>query len=272
MSKNTEEQCDNLIYLYWRIMLQVPESTPRIALVAETATMRTKWRVWQEKLLLVKRLQRQKTTSLARLVYEEQVKLGWPGLAEEASKICVTIGLPDINMCKVKKEDIHNAIFFNHLKDLKDNLKDSKKLEKIVHQDYCKEQEYLHGKSLDCIRTQFRIRTEMLESFKDNYRSKNRTLDRGEEDDDPGLQCQYCDLTEPARDSQAHCLQCPAWGHLRQDLDLTFMEDMVSYFRRVMEARADLEEEERKRRRKEREEKEKRRKEQARPNKRRGRD
>jgi hypothetical protein len=96
MSKKTEEQCDDLIYLFWRIMIQVPEITPRISLIVETVTMRTKWRVWQEKLLQVKRLQKQKTTSLERLVYEEQVKLGWPGLAEEASKICTTIGLQDI--------------------------------------------------------------------------------------------------------------------------------------------------------------------------------
>ena len=56
-------------------------------------TMRAKWRVWQEKLLLVKRLQRQKPSSRSRVMYEEQVKLGWPGLAEETRNICAEIGL-----------------------------------------------------------------------------------------------------------------------------------------------------------------------------------
>ena len=32
--------------------------------------------------------------------------------------------------------------------------------------------------------------------------------------------------------------------HLRVDLDLTFMENMVTYFRRVLQARADRKEEE----------------------------
>ena len=32
----------------------------------------------------------------------------------------------------------------------------------------------------------------MCEAFKDNYRSKYRTLERGEEDKDPGLTCEDC--------------------------------------------------------------------------------
>ena len=164
-------------------------------------------------------------------------------------------------MFKTKKEDILNAVFYNHYKDLKEQLGDSKKLKKVANEDYSKEQGYMHDKSVDRVRTQFRMRTEMMESFKDNFRAKHRTLERGEEERDPGLQCIYCKSTEHARDSQAHCLRCPAWSDLRTDLDLTFMEDLVTYFRRVLKARTDREEEERKKRRDERKEEEKRRKE-----------
>ena len=48
ISKQTEEQCDNLINLYWRLVLKVPENTPKISLISETATMRTKWRIWKD--------------------------------------------------------------------------------------------------------------------------------------------------------------------------------------------------------------------------------
>ena len=132
--------------------------------------MRTKWRVWQEKLFVIKRLQKQKVASMSRMVYEQQVQLGWPGLAEEGKQICNTLGLQDINLFKVKKEEITHAVFTNHYKDLKDKLKDSKKMNRISHEDYTREQSYIHGKSVDRIRTEFRIRSEMLESFKDNYR------------------------------------------------------------------------------------------------------
>ena len=61
----------------------------------------------------------------------------------------------------------------------------------------------------------------MMESFKDNYRAKHRTLERGEEDRDPGLKCTYCESAEHALDSQAHCLRCTALSDLRTDLHLT---------------------------------------------------
>ena len=125
----------------------------------------------------------------------------------------------------------------------------------------------MQGKSVDRSRTEFRIRTEMVKAFKDNFRSKYRTLDS--EDSDPGLLCNDCNTTPGERDNQAHCLRCPAWRELRKDLDLTFMKDVVTYFQRVLKARTEKEEEERKKRRIEREEEQKRRKEQGvRPEKR----
>ena len=53
----------------------------------------------------------------------------WPGLAEEGSKICTTLGLQDINKFKTKKEYILKAVFYNHYKDLKEQLGDSVQIE-----------------------------------------------------------------------------------------------------------------------------------------------
>ena len=78
----------------------------------------------------------------------------------------------------------------------------------------------------------------MLEHFKDDYSSKYGTMQRGQEENGPGLICQECqDEPPPARDSQVHCLVCPAWTHLREDLDLTdirCIDDMVTFFQRVI--------------------------------------
>ena len=63
-------------------------------------------------------------------------------------------------------------------------------------------------------------------------------------------------MSSPARDSQVHCLSCPAWAHLREDLDMTDMrriEDMVVYFQRVMKEREEKDDKEKKRRKKGRE-------------------
>ena len=56
IKKATEEECDSMIYLYWRVMFKVPEGTPKVALIAETATLRTGWRIWELKILMVMRL------------------------------------------------------------------------------------------------------------------------------------------------------------------------------------------------------------------------
>ena len=50
-------------------------------------------RVWQEKILLA--IWQQEEGSLAREVLEEQVRMGWPGLAREVQEICQKTGLPD---------------------------------------------------------------------------------------------------------------------------------------------------------------------------------
>ena len=67
--------------------------------------------------------------------------------------------------------------------------------------------------------------------------NKYRQKERGEEDSDPGLQCGDC-LAPNTRDTQAHCLSCPAWKHERTGLDLEDIEDLVTYFRRVLEGRS----------------------------------
>ena len=81
------------------------------------------------------------------------------------------------------------------------------KLETIKHQDFTKMHPHMKDRSIDTYRTKFRLRTEMLEPFKDNFRRKYRTLERGQEEN-PGLRYQDFqdsqdsqDKPPPARDS-----------------------------------------------------------------------
>ena len=119
--------------------------------------------------MLVKRLQNQNITSPTRMVYEEQLRLGWPGLAEEVKKICSEVGLPDVNLIEVKKEKVKEMIYYHHYKDMKEQIQRSSKLDKIKHEDFRKEQSYMEDRSIDRCRTKFWIRTEMMKTFKDNF-------------------------------------------------------------------------------------------------------
>ena len=234
VKKKTEDQCDDLIYMYWKVMYKVPDSTPRVGLIAETSTIRSKWRIWREKLMFARRLQQMDRSVLARMIYEKQLQLGLPGLAKEVKEICESINIPDINLSHVRKEKIDEHIFFHHYKDMKEMMSNSKKMDKIKHEDFRKEQEYMNSKSIESSRTQLRLRLEMVETFRDNYRSKYRTLDRGEEDRDPGLLCSHCGQ---CRDTQSHCIVCPAWEEARDRLDLSCISDMVIFYQRVLKGR-----------------------------------
>ena len=168
IDKRTEDLCDELLYIYWRVIFAVPDGTPKISLLAESGTIRTKWRVWIEKIQLVNRIHKQDPNSLVRKVYIEQLQQGWPGLVVEVTNICKEIGIPDVNRNIVQKDKIKEAVFYHHYKDLKENIYKYKKLDSIKHQDFTIMQPYMKDKSIDKCRTQFRLRTEMLKGFKDN--------------------------------------------------------------------------------------------------------
>ena len=109
---------------------------------------------------------------LARQVYEKQLQLGIPGLAKEVTDIFEIIKIHNINTFQVKKETIEEHVFYHHYKDMKENMEQSKKMEKIKHEDFRKEQDYMDSRLLDSCRTQLKVRLEMLDTFKDNFRTK----------------------------------------------------------------------------------------------------
>ena len=73
------DMCDNLQNYFWRVILSVPESCPKVALRCETSMMGMKWRIWLRKILLLVRIKRksQNTNFLSRQVYDECKSRGW---------------------------------------------------------------------------------------------------------------------------------------------------------------------------------------------------
>ena len=69
---------------FWRVMVTVPESCPKIALRSETSMLGMKWRVWREKIMLLVRIKMHDESVLARQVYEESKARGCPALGDEA--------------------------------------------------------------------------------------------------------------------------------------------------------------------------------------------
>jgi hypothetical protein len=99
---------------FWRVILRVPESCPKVALRCETKMLQIEWRVWQEKVFLLMRIRNHEEDVLCRQIFEEAKARGWPGPGQEVSDICQTLNIPDVNHEFVPKSKIKEAVFNHH--------------------------------------------------------------------------------------------------------------------------------------------------------------
>ena len=224
--------CDDLQNFFWRVMLTVPESCPKVALKCETRMLGMKWRVWQDKIFLLMRIRSHGDGSLCKEVYKEGRERGWPGLGKEVSEICEEIGIPDANDVIVPKKVVKEAIFEHHQKDMMEVVKSKTKLEAIKDDDFSEVQEYFNDKSVEKARMAFKVRTLMVPEIPGNFKNKYRV--KGTVDE--GLLCSECDQGEIM--TQSHCTTCPAWSDLREGLDLSDINDLVIFFRKLLAERA----------------------------------
>ena len=165
---------------------------------------------------------RKQDGSLAKAIFDEQVVMGWPGLAKEVEVICKEVGLENVYEKEVRKEEVEEALFYANQKMIKEEMMRYEKLKSVKDGDFRKEQEYMKEKGVERARTAFRIRTKMLKKVKMNYKNNHRD----------NLKCENCDLMED--ESQEHIMICPAWREEMGSLDVTVMKDQVEFFTRVM--------------------------------------
>ena len=147
---------------FCRALLQLPKSTTKPSLRASLGLLGMRWRVMESKVLLVLAIRRQEEGGLAREVLEEQLTMGFPGLGQEVSSICVELGLPDACRMDVTKEEVKEAIRLDHLVKLKLQMSAKKKLEELSRCDLRTAQEYVSWRVEDC-RMAFRLQNKMFD-------------------------------------------------------------------------------------------------------------
>ena len=74
----------------------------------------------------------------------------------------------------------------------------------------------------------------MVNDIPGNFKNKYRRTKGLKDNEDEGLACSYCGQGIM---TQSHCLICPAWEALREGLDLTTIDGMVTFFRGLVEER-----------------------------------
>ena len=184
----------------------------------------------QHKLLLIKRIKCQDISTLSRSIFEEQKNNNLPGLAREVKDICAQLNIPDVNENTISEADIKRAILDHHDRELVEEIGKSKKMMRHKHDNFKSVQNYMKGKSIINCRMAFRIRCELVKEIKGNFKDKYRR--RG---GDQALICEDCDSEEIQ--TQNHCLECPYWEDFRRGSDLTKIEDLVEYFKKMLSER-----------------------------------
>jgi hypothetical protein len=186
-----------------------------------------KWKVWEGKCILLKQIQNLEDTAVAQRVCLEADTQQLPGLIQDVREICSQIGIKDINKYNVSKSQIKDAIFYSHYKSMKEELSSSRKLEDIQHEDFRQIQPYFKEKSVENIRFASRIRTELVSNIPGNFKNMYKN-------NKAGLKCSRC--SEEVM-TQIHCISCPGMSQMRDCLELSKIEDMVIYFKRILKAR-----------------------------------
>ena len=85
-------------------------------------------------------------------------------------------------------------------------------------------QPYFNDKNIESARTKFKIRSKMLEKIPGNFKNKFKNIENC-------LQCIFCDEEM----TQSHSIVCPGRREHRQNLDMTNLDDLVSYFNTILE-------------------------------------
>ena len=171
-------------------------------------------------------------TGKAKTCKEEQLLMGWEGLAKEAKELCVHLGLPDVSKKDIHREDIKSAVMYHNVKKLKDEMGPLKKLELIKYTDCRKMAPYMTEKSLENSRLEFLWLTDMLDSRTTMSKKYNSPY------------CPHCAAGQVlgAVESPQHWLTCEAYREFRDGVDPELVrKDRVSYLRKVISKRKVLE-------------------------------
>ena len=117
ISNQSIEDLEGLQHLFFRLLFQVPKGTPKIAYIWDTTTLSMEMRIWKEKLNFYKYLQHLPDNTLAKEVFDEQRKCGFPGLVKECEVMAKELNI----IAELKDESLSTHQFKQLVRSAIDN-------------------------------------------------------------------------------------------------------------------------------------------------------
>ena len=204
LDEETLKELDKLQALFLSVLLAVPRSAPRASLLWDTGTTSMENKIIEKKLGLMFHIKSLDDTTLAKQIYNEQVKNSWPGLTQEVNELCENMNIPNIikseeNMTKYTwKKLVKKAVITKNTSELKEKITSYSKLDELKGETRCEIKPYMKELTMKDARLKFRLRSKMF-NCKMNHSSdpkKTQSL----------WKCDSCMINI---DTQSHILWCP---------------------------------------------------------------
>ena len=176
--------------------------------------------------------------TLASRIYEEQRRLKLPGLAQETEEICRKLSIEDCNISRMGKSD-YRKLITSACHTLNEEIirkeASAKKCTKIKEEEYGK-REYMNSQTISNTRNWFKSRF-FLQPFAGNFSKDKRFAST-----DWMCRC------KESKEEEGHITsgECNIYGDLKTKFgDLKEDNNLVDFFRAVLDRRDQLEEEDR---------------------------
>ena len=233
-SKQSIDKLNKLQNIFLQTLFAVGQSCPKPALSWDTALLQMGVRIDKSKLALIHHIKNLDNASLAKQIYEEQTSYGWPGLVSECVDIMEEWEITDITQGKDNfskqqwKTKVKNGAIQQNSKLLSKEIEKSSKLEVMKTENYG-EKPYITEMNMHDARINFQLRSRMF-LCKMNYLNHPQYK----------AELWKCDSCQTCIDSQSHILYCPAYQQLREGKSLSSDQDIVTYFKEVLQIRLKL--------------------------------
>ena len=234
MSRETERRLNSLQQWFLRLVLQVGPGAPLPSLYWDFSCLEMGLRVDREKLMLALHCRRLGEGALAGQVYAEQQAQGWPGLAQEAGKICEKLDIESCDVTSLSKDQfrkyVTQACHVKNEERLRDQAEGKQKCDRMRGEDYMKKS-YVSDTKIEDVRNMYRTRYGLL-AFAGNY-SHAKKFEK------TNFMCRC----EEAREEERHIMStdCPVYADIRQQFsNLNDDKELVKYFTLVLARRDEL--------------------------------
>ena len=226
-SDETIHKLEELQNKFYRILLSVPRTTPKPALIWEMGGVQMKWRIIQQKLIFLNHIHHLDPQSLAYQVQQVQERDNLPGLTKECKSFMLDLGLPNClveEFPQVKwKKLVKKVILETNESEIREAMKSKKKLkDRKISQDNYGMKTYVSKLSIHETRNIFKHRSSMTQNVKLNYKGVKRY-------EQQGWKCDACDNL----DSEDHLLWCVGYTDLRESLNLEIDKDLSEYLQKI---------------------------------------